>query len=259
MTIGVTLAPLFHIAEDRRTLDVAFSIAKRFGGHVEAVFAQPDPLQTIPMVGEGVSTETIRALMENAALALRQRLDAARATFDEACAGADLVVVEHPDGAAGKPSVAWSAMTGAPEDLVSRRSLLSDLVVFAAIRSEAAPALRATCEAVLLKARRPILVVPDQAAAPIGHNVAVAWNGTPEAAGALSAAMPFLNAAVAVHLLTAVSERTDAETLDAAADYLAWHGIGSERHVIEPGGGTVGAELMKRAVGIGADIRVRGG
>ena len=89
--------------------------------------------------------------------------------------------------------------------------------------------------------------------------VAIAWNGTPEARSALAAAMPFLNEAVAVHLLTAVSARTDADTHDGIRDYLAWHGIGSDVHVIEPGDGAIGAALMRKASTIGADLLVMGG
>ena len=55
MTIRVLLAPLFHSAEDRRALDTAFGLADRFQGHVDALLVQPDPMDTIPMVGEGVS------------------------------------------------------------------------------------------------------------------------------------------------------------------------------------------------------------
>ncbi|MGI9435787.1 MAG: hypothetical protein ACR2Q4_13345 [Geminicoccaceae bacterium] len=54
MSISATLAPWFHIADDQRTLDVAFGITKRFGSHVETVFVQPDPMKTVPLVGKGI-------------------------------------------------------------------------------------------------------------------------------------------------------------------------------------------------------------
>ena len=89
--------------------------------------------------------------------------------------------------------------------------------------------------------------------------MSIAWNGTPEARNALAAAMPFLESAVAVHLLTARSPKTDADTIDQARDYLAWHGIGSNVHVLEAGGETVGAALMQKASAIDADLLVMGG
>ena len=259
MTIRVTLAPLFHISLDTRTLDAAFGIAKRFGGHVDAVFVQPDPMHTIPMVGEGVSPDTIRQLMESAAHAIEQQRDATKAKFDQACEAAEIALIDRPDQTTDMPSVAWWESTGHNEDIVPEKALLSDLVVFPCAVSDMALALRPTFETVLLKSRRPILLAPNKGNAPIVRKVAIAWNGTPEAVSALSAAMPLLDRSTAAHLLTATSSRTDASELDGAAGYLAWHGIGSERHVIEPKGEPVGAALMERAVDIGADLLVMGG
>lgn len=259
MSIQATLAPLFHIADDKRTLDVAFGIAKRFGSHVEALFVQPDPAYSIPMVGEGVSAETIRQLMESAAIAIEQQREAVKAVFDDASAAANIAVVEPTAPAAGRASASWSELTGLNEDIVANKALLSDLVVFASNSSEKAIDLRSTFEAVLLKARRPILLAPEGSAGQFGHNIAIAWNGTAEAASALSGAMPFLRSAVAVHLLTATSDRTDANRLDEAAGYLARHGIGCGRLVIDPGDWPVGAGLMAKAVDIGADLLVLGG
>lgn len=259
MAIRVLLAPLFHTTEDRLALDTAFALAKRFGGHVEALLVQPDPADSIPLVGEGVSADTIRRLMENAEAAIEQQRQTTRATFDDAAARAEIALVDNAAASSGQPSAAWREAIGMCEEVVPEKALLADLVVFACAKSETAAALRPTFEAVLLKSRRPMLLTSTNPPAHIGHNVAVAWNGTPEAKSALAAAMPILSEAVAVHLLTAASARTDAETLDSAADYLAWHGIGSETHVIETGHEPVGAALMQKADAIGADLLVMGG
>ncbi len=259
MSIRVTLAPLFHMTDDGRTLDAAFGIAERFGGHVDTAFVQPDPVNTIPMVGEGVSADTIRQLMESAAIALKQQRDATKAMFDQACEAAGIALVDRPDGSTGRPSVTWSEDTGQSESIVPEKALLSDLVILPGAVSDTAPALRPTFETVLLRSRRPVLLVPNKGRGPIGHNIAIAWNGTPEGASAVTAALPFLESAVAVHLLTAATARTDAEAPDGAADYLEWHGIGSERHVFEPQSQPVGAALTKKAADIGADLLVMGG
>ncbi len=259
MAIRVVLTPLFHSPEDRRALDTAFVLADRFQGHVDALLVQPDPMDTIPMVGEGVSADTINALMESAKAAINQQRQASKAVFAEACKTADIAVVESGAMSSGQPSVAWHDATGQSEDVVPQRALFSDLVVLAGARSEMAPALRPTFESVLLKARRPILLAPTQQLDHIGRKVAIAWNGTPEAKSALAAAMPFLSEAVAVHLMTAASDRTDTNTLEEVSDYLAWHGIGSDVRVLEASGEPVGASLMREALAIGADLLVMGG
>lgn len=268
MSIRVTLAPLFQSTGDAGTLQAAFAIAKRFGSHVDALFAQPDPTDMIPLFGEDTSPDTVRRLRETAIAAAEQQQIAARKTFDQACMTAGIPLANRSDVAAGQPSLAWTAgqpsaawtdITGRRDDVVAQQALLSDLVVFGTNGVDASSAFRPTFEAVLLKSRRPILLAPKKASEHIGHNVAIAWNGTAEAASALAGAMPFLKEAAAIHLLTAVTPRTVAGSADDAASYLAWHGIGSERRVIDVDGEPVGAALMREAVNIGADLVVMGG
>ena len=260
MAIRVLLAPLFHVIEDdRRALDAAFVLAKQFQGHVDALLVQPDPADAVPLVGEGVSAETIRKLMEGAASVIEQQQQVVSDLFQERAAAAEIALVDRSSTSSDNPSAAWHQATGHNEDVVPEMALFSDLVVFAGAGSQPAPTLRATFEAVLLKSRRPILLVPENPVARIGHDVAIAWNGTPEARNALAAAMPFLKQAVVVHLLTAASARTDTDTLDHAQHYLARHGIGSQSHVIEASGAPIGEALMQKAVDIGADLLVMGG
>lgn len=60
---------------------------------------------------------------------------------------------------------------------------------------DAAPAFRPIFESVLLKSRRPILLAPSKISEHVCHNAAIAWNGTTEAASALTGAIPFLESA----------------------------------------------------------------
>ena len=87
MAIRVLLAPLFHVIEDdRRALDAAFVLAKQFQGHVDALLVQPDPADAVPLVGEGVSAETIRKLMEGAASVIEQQQQVVSDLFQERAA-----------------------------------------------------------------------------------------------------------------------------------------------------------------------------
>ena len=160
------------------------------------------------MMSEGVSADAIRRLMESAAAAMEEQKQAANTAFEEAAGAAEMTIVERGDMSSGHPSAALREATGQMEDAVPEKALTSDLVVFGAASSKTAPSLSSTFEAVLLKSRQPMLLAPATPVDRIGHNVAIAWNGTPESRSALTAAMPFLDSAVAVHLLTAASSRT---------------------------------------------------
>ncbi len=259
MSIRVMLAPMFQNTGDAGTLEAAFGIAKRFGSHVDVLFAQRDPTDTVPLFGEGASADTIRRLTETAIAAAEQQREAARRSFDRACVAAAMPSARPTDIAAGQSSAAWIDVTGASEECVAKKALLSDLVVFGTSAASTAPAFRPTFEAVLLKARRPIVLVPSKNSKHVGRNVALAWNGTAEAASALAGAMPFLKAAATVHLLTAATTRTAVDRADDVANYLAWHDIGSERRAITVKDEPVGAALMREAVKVGADLLIMGG
>lgn len=83
-------------------------------------------------------------------------------------------------------------------------------------------------ENVVLKLGRPVLFVPYTGALPKKFDtIIVAWNGGREAARAMADALPFLQAAQQVKVLS-ISEKTDEENdlpdIDIAA-YLAKHGV----------------------------------
>ena len=94
---------------------------------------------------------------------------------------------------------------------------------------------------------------------PVGETIAIAWNGSVEAARAVSAAMPFLTKAREVHILTAKDAHEPAENAD-FSDYLAWHGIRAAFHAIRPVEGVGTGELVLEAArDQGADLLVMGG
>jgi nucleotide-binding universal stress UspA family protein len=96
--------------------------------------------------------------------------------------------------------------------------------------------------------------VPDT----IGKVVALAWNGSAQAARAVAGALPLLRNAEQIHVLTAASARTEVERADGLVRYLAWHGVSCERQAMYPTT-QVGAALLGRARELGADLLVMGG
>jgi nucleotide-binding universal stress UspA family protein len=84
-------------------------------------------------------------------------------------------------------------------------------------------------EKLLLGSGRPIVIAADSsAAAPIG-TIVIGWKDTPEAAHAVSAAMPLLKAAekvIIVHVTEA--DGTVSNGPDLLAEELSWHGISAQ-------------------------------
>jgi nucleotide-binding universal stress UspA family protein len=95
-------------------------------------------------------------------------------------------------------------------------------------------------------------------AATIGTRVCVAWNGTAESAAGVQAAMPWMEKAQAVRVLTAEGyQRRGPERHDLGA-YLALHGIDAEIATFQPDFRSVGLGLLKAAGEFGCDLLVMG-
>lgn len=111
---------------------------------------------------------------------------------------------------------------------------------------------RDALHAALFDTSRPVLLVPPQSKAGFGRVVAVAWKDDVRAPKAVLAAMPILAQAEAVHVLRArVSEAKVPAILEE-------HGIMAQAHAVPGHDGPVGAQLLKLAHELGADLLVMG-
>jgi nucleotide-binding universal stress UspA family protein len=256
MSIRIILTPLFGDDTDAAAAQAAFAVSRRFDVHIEGLFPRLDPVDTIPIVGEGVSATVIDDLIRVAKVEMDKRASAARAHFEAARTAAGVALVERPP-APGGSSARWSEITGRREDVLPRRARVSDLAVFAAPPSDS-PELGAAIETTLMGAGRPLLLAP-KGVQTIGLRVAIAWNGRAESARALAAALPFVEAASVVHVLTAETWRTQFAVTEDLADYFEWRGIECERHAVAPGDEPVGQALLRAAGEVQADLLVMGG
>jgi nucleotide-binding universal stress UspA family protein len=256
MSLRIILTPLFGDDADAAAAQAAFAVTRRFDAHVEGLFARIDPLDTIPIVGEGVSPAVIDDLTRAAEVEMDKRASAARAHFEAARTAAGVALAERPP-APGGTSARWSEITGRRDEVIARKARVSDLVVFGAQPSDS-PELGGAIETTLVAAGRPLLLAP-KGVQTVGERVAIAWNDSAESARALAFALPFVEAASMVHVLTAETWRTAFEVTEDLADYFEWRGIVCERRSIVAEDEPVGAALLRAASEAGADLLVMGG
>jgi nucleotide-binding universal stress UspA family protein len=253
----VILVLLVGDDDDACGLTAACAVARPLRAHVDALFVRPDPLEAVM----NLESEATPELLDTVTRASRTTWDArgrlARQAFDAARAAADAALAAQPTGTDGV-TAEWRELTGAPEVVLPFEGRLCDLLVFAGIHSGGSTQRRRMFEVALLHAARPVLLVPEQAPDTIGKVIAVAWNGSAEAARAVAGALPLLHHAAQVHVLTAASARTEVERGDGLARYLAWHGRSCERHALYPTT-QVGEALLAKAKQLGADLLVMGG
>jgi nucleotide-binding universal stress UspA family protein len=100
-------------------------------------------------------------------------------------------------------------------------------------------------ERLIFESGRPILMCPEEFAAELTvafDNVAIAWDHTAPAARTVADALPMLQAAAKVRIITATDKKTPAERESGAAlvSHLAEHGIKATFEMVKIDGSSVG-------------------
>jgi nucleotide-binding universal stress UspA family protein len=238
-------------------LDLACQLARRFEAHVEGFHVAPDPHAVFVATDEGFGNPAAAGLVESMMAQAAVEADRVRALFDGIVARHGIVHGGLPQLVAKGPSASWQEATGDASKLIGRHGRFFDLIVLGRSDRVMHEPHSDTIEEALMHSGRPVLLAPAEPPSGIGYVVAVAWNGSPEGARALAAALPFLEQADAVTLIT--SGDADAAGSLSAVDYLAWHGVKAEHHKVAAGSGRhVGRILFEAARKSGADLLVMG-
>lgn len=160
----------------------------------------------------------------------------------------------------------WRFVEGAPAETVALHARYADLTIVGQVdpAKPGAGTSRLIPEQTLLSSGRPLVILPYAGQfQSIGRYVVVGWKPTREAARALADALPILERAEKVTVLTVNPDRgPDAETGIAAADialHLARHGVRVEARTMIADHIETGDVLLNEVADNGADLLVIGG
>jgi nucleotide-binding universal stress UspA family protein len=249
------LVPVTDAATAEAPLDAALAVAATFGAHVLGLHVRTDPTSAVPLVGEGMSGAMVEEMMNVAERQAAERATKARAAFDAACARHGVTLSTTPTAAL---SAQWDDVTGREEEVVAWRGRLCDLVVMGRPSEGLETPSLLTLNAALMESGKPLLLAPPAMPATIGTHVAVAWNGSAEAARAVAAALPLMKKAQSVTILSLTEDnRTASAPAGELAAFLAWHGITAKCAVVHAGA-HAGAVLLEQCAAVGADLLVMG-
>jgi nucleotide-binding universal stress UspA family protein len=109
----------------------------------------------------------------------------------------------------------------------------------------------------VLSAGRPVLLAPAVHARMV-RRVVVAWKDTPEAARAVTAAMPVLKVAKSIYVVEASEDDDPQAGQNGVVNHLQWHGIAAEAHRVEPRGRAAYDAVLETARALDADLLVAG-
>jgi nucleotide-binding universal stress UspA family protein len=159
----------------------------------------------------------------------------------------------------------WRSFLEYPDDALTREARAADLVVTgrggelgpSGFHQSAGPG------DVLMRAGRPVLIVPPGVTALEARRVLVAWKESREARRAVADALPFLVRAERVVVLEVCDkeeDRTQAQrNVNDVAALLSLHGAKASGEVAVQGARSTAAELLRAAEQFGADLVVAGG
>lgn len=230
-------------AQSAGTVAAACSLALRHNAHLTGLAVDRPP--EIP----GFATiEIPPSAVEILRQQRQESLEKARKTFENGVNAAGLTDRSR-----------WSVAHGRPLESLSLRSRYADLTVVPQSGPEGEGGGEDLVDDLIMASGRPILVIPYIGAPPtIGHKVLVAWNGSREAARAVSDAMPILETADSIEIFAVEpSGIGDVPGAD-IAEHLSRHSLKISAAKTAGLDIDVGDVLLNQVADSGADLIVMG-
>jgi len=231
----------------------AAALAKRYDAHVRVVHCHPKAEDMMPY---GVVIPAfLRKQLEEAS---QKRADYEQGYMrDKFLEDAKRHGISVEPRAIGKATAAFREYEGKQVEVVRHYGRLADLICVAKPSQEENLGYN-TLKSALFTSGRPVLVCPEtEVVAPdIGSHVAIGWNGSLEASRAVAMAMPLIEGADQVTILT--GGRIDhTATPEEFRHYLAQRGITSQINTFERSG-NVGRTLLEKCTEVGANMLIMG-
>lgn len=236
MSSNVILA-LVDPANGVNTLQVAKLASSAIGAVVDGVAIKPDPMDSIPLVTEGLTGDVVQQFMDAATVAGNAAATASKAIFETGGLG---------------PAATWVEFTGRTSNVLAREGRLRTLSVVSS---------GDTGDAILtamFDTGRPVLIAPSDEVGSVGKTVAIFWKDSAEAAKAVWEAMPFLRQANRIKAFTLGDDKESEASLQGLATSLARAGITIETALIDGGHDRESERLLSAAAEMDADLIVMG-
>ena len=242
-----------------RCLQAGLAVSRQFQAHLTCLFTESDPQSAIPVLGEGMAGVVVEQMIESLQSNTAERLRVAQELFDRYCVADATVRVLTDDEmpASGELSARFRRVVGQEPDQVTTEGHLVDLLVLPFPDEEGDGASVTTLDAALLDSSRPVLLVPKSGYEGPCKVVTVGWDGSRESANAVVSALPLMETAEKVIVLSGHSEDQPAQP-QALLHYLSARGIGADCQEFTPSDAGLGEDLVQQTLNHHGGLLVMG-
>jgi nucleotide-binding universal stress UspA family protein len=257
MAIRKLLLPLTGTTAGEAALSTALIAARIWNAHVTALHVRVDSRDIAPLAGEGLSGAMIEEMMTATERESTDRAHAVRAMFERFVAKEGVQLTDARRGMA-IASASFATVVGREEDLVAQQARLADLCIVPHPEAGEDVSSSDALHAVLFDSGRPALIAPHEPPKSLGTRICIAWNGSAESAAAVQAALPWMQRAAAVRVLTSDEYHRRGPQAADLVDYLALHGIAPDVATFRAKERDVGAGLLAATRDFDADLLAMG-
>jgi nucleotide-binding universal stress UspA family protein len=156
-------------------------------------------------------------------------------------------------------SFGWLDHAAEGEDFIGSYGRVFDVIVMKRRDANSGPMHDRAIESGLFESGRPILLSPPSPPSQIATNVLIAWNCSTEQARATALAMPILQKADRVTILTVIGGTgVPGPSAEQLIRYLRYNGVVAESMRVELDGRSTGEVILASAQSLGCDLLVKG-
>jgi nucleotide-binding universal stress UspA family protein len=230
-------------------LETALMLASQFGSRIEGFALQPSAEAFIAMdPASGIVFEDFDRGAKEKSRAAREVFE----TFMERHA------VKRAEPNETGPSFSWREEARAGDSFVGSHGRVFDVIVLGRPDSGQSGPRTTTLEAALFESGRPVLVAPRSPPRRLGENVLIAWNCSTEQARTVAFALPLLERARQITILTVVGGTVPGPSGEQLADYLRLNGLRAEAQTLKPEDRSTGETILAEAKRLGCDLLIKG-
>ena len=257
--IKYILVPATGGDSDEPVFAAALAVARPWGAHLAFLHVRVDTRQVLiamasaDMGGGGGYTDLMTTVEQQAA----SQQDKAERAVRAFCAREQIAITANPGAAA--VTAEWRIEVGEEPEWLAHHGRVADLLVIGRSR-EQEPVAMPVLEAALMATGRPVLLAPGKPLTRVDGTVAIAWKDAREAARAVDAAAPFIDAADRIVILSVQEARdVDDRSCERLCDAMRWRHSHVEVRRFQTNDRLAADVMLDAAAEVGASLLVMGG